>query len=140
RDSIARNKPFDQFAREVLTAEGLLDENAPANVYKVVSKPGEAASTLSQVFLGVRIACAECHLHPFDRWSQTDYYGMQAFFAPLGVRPSPRGEALVATGDPQTKHPRSGETVHAHALGAAMPDKSLAGDRRPALAAWLTAP
>ena len=60
----------------------------PASFYKVVTKPGEAASTLSQVFLGVRIACAECHHHPYDRWSQNDYYGMQAFFTGVG-RPSP---------------------------------------------------
>ena len=58
-----------------MTAEGPLGEVGPASFYKVVTKPGEAASTLSQVFLGVRIACAECHHHPFDRWSQADYYG-----------------------------------------------------------------
>ncbi len=140
RDSLALNKPLDQFARELLTAEGPLDESGPANFYKVVPKPGEAASTLSQVFLGVRIACAECHHHPFDRWSQTDYYGMQAFFAPLTVRVSPRGEAVQMIGDPATKHPRSGATVHAHALGTAMPADSPKGDRRLVLASWLTSP
>src|SRR6185436_1461934 len=80
RDSLAQNRPFAQFAREIIVAEGPLGESAPAAFYKVVKKPGEAASTLAQVFLGVRIACAECHHHPFDRWSQDDYYGMQAFF------------------------------------------------------------
>src|SRR5207248_9947926 len=121
RESFATNKPLDQFARELLTAEGPLAEVGPANFYKVVTKSGDMAGTLSQVLLGVRIACAECHHHPYDRWSQTDYYGMQAFFAPLGFRPSPRGEILVATGDPLTKHPRSGETIHAFALGTTMP-------------------
>jgi hypothetical protein len=140
RDSFAGNKPLDQLAREVLTVEGPLGESGPAPFYKVVSKPGEAASTLSQVFLGVRIACAECHHHPFDRWSQTDYYGMQAFFAPVAVRPSARGEAVLATGDPQTRHPRTGELVPAHALGVPVPAASPPGDRRTVLAAWLTAP
>src|SRR5207248_7939223 len=70
RDSIAANKPFDQFARELVTAEGPANEVGPVNFFKVVTKPGEAAGTLSQVFLGVRIACAECHHHPFDRWTQ----------------------------------------------------------------------
>ncbi len=140
RESLAANKPLDQFARELLTAEGPLDESGPANFFKVVPKAGEAASTLSQVFLGVRIACAECHHHPFDRWSQTDYYGMQAFFAPLTVRGSPRGEAVQITGDPATKHPRTGATVHAHALGTAMPGASPKGDRRVVLAGWLTRP
>jgi hypothetical protein len=116
-----------------------LHESGPANFYKVVSKPGEAASTLSQVFLGVRIACAECHHHPFDRWSQTDYYGMQAFFTPVSIKSTPRGDILQASGDPQTKHPRTGETVFAHALGAPLP-KTSPGDRRLLLAQWLTAP
>jgi hypothetical protein len=113
RDSIARNKPLDQFAREILAAEGPLAENGPANFYKVVPKPGDRASTLSQVFLGLRIACAECHHHPFDRWSQTDYYGMQAFFAPVALR----GDVLLASGQAQAKHPRTGDTVLPHALG-----------------------
>ena len=73
-----------------------LQEVGPAAFYRVVAKPGEMASTLSQVFLGVRIACAECHHHPFDRWGQDDYYGMQAFFAGVAIRPGPRGEALFS--------------------------------------------
>jgi hypothetical protein len=140
RESLAANKPYDQFVREVLTAEGPLQEVGPASFYKVVPKPGEAASTISQVFLGVRIACAECHHHPFDRWSQTDYYGMQAFFAPVGVRNSTRGEVLLAAGDPATRNPRTGEAVQAHALATPMPEKSTPGERRLILADWMTAP
>ncbi len=140
RDSVAANKPLDQFAREVITAEGPLAEVGPANFYKVVPKPGAAASTLSQVFLGVRIACAECHHHPFDRWSQTDYYGMQAFFTQVSLKNTPAGP-LVVTGDsPPTKHPRTGATIPAHALGAPSPAAPPPGDRRRALAAWLTSP
>ncbi|HLW66815.1 MAG TPA: DUF1549 domain-containing protein, partial [Gemmataceae bacterium] len=140
RDSIAAGKPLDQFARDVITAEGPLAENGPANFYKVVNKPGEMASSLSQVFLGIRIACAECHHHPFDRWSQTDYFGMQSFFTPVGVRNNPQGEVLLATGDPITTHPRSGEKVFAHALGMTEPKANPAGDRRVELAKWMTAP
>jgi hypothetical protein len=136
----ATNKPFDQLAREILMAEGPLAESGPASFYKVANKPGEAASTLAQVFLGVRIACAECHHHPFDRWSQTDYYGMEAFFAPLAVRPSPRGEMVLAAGDPPTRHPRTGEVVYAHALAAPLPKANPTGDRRRVLAEWLTTP
>src|SRR5207237_7915241 len=99
-ESFAADKPLDQFAREVVTAEGSPEENGPAAFYKVVTKPGDRASTLSQVFLGVRIACAECHHHPYDRWRQVDYYGMQAFFAPLALRPTGCGELLQALGDP----------------------------------------
>jgi hypothetical protein len=139
RDSFARNKPFDLFAREVVTAEGPVGKVGPANFYKVVTKPGDAAGTLSQVFLGVRIACAECHHHPFDRWGQDDYYGMQAFFTPVAVRGSPRGEVLSAAGNPQSRHPRSGAVIFAHALGTPMPKTSPTGDRRPLLAKWMTA-
>ena len=97
------------------------------------------ASTLSQVLLGVRIACAECHHHPYDRWSQTDYFGMTAFFTPLSVKPSARGESVQVVGDPVTKHPRTGDTILPHALATKMPD----GNRRPAIAAscwptWMT--
>jgi hypothetical protein len=140
RDSLAANKPLDRFARELLTAEGPLRDEGPANFYKVAAKPGEAASTVAQVFLGVRIACAECHHHPFDRWSQTDYFGMQAFFTQTGVRNSPQGEMLMVGGDTPTHHPRTGEVIFAHALGTKMPTAAQTGDRRVLLAEWMTAP
>ena len=134
RDAFAKNKPFDEFARELLTAEGPLKESPAGNFFKVVTKPGERASTLSQVFLGVRIACAECHHHPADRWMQTDYSGMVAFFTPTALQ----SEAVVNSGDPVTKHPRTGESVFAYALGTAMPKTNPTGDRRLVLAEWMT--
>ena len=140
RESIAKNQPFDKFTRELLTAEGPLEETGPANFYKVVTKPGETASTISQVLLGVRIACAECHHHPFDRWSQTDYFGMQAFFTQVTRLGSARGESVQAIGDPVTKHPRTGDTILPHALATKIPDKSPTGDRRVVLADWMTSP
>jgi hypothetical protein len=136
RDSLAKNKPFDQFARELVTAEGPTSEIGPANFYRAVTKPGEMAGSLSQVFLGVRIGCAECHHHPFDRWTQSDYYGMVGFFAPV----STRGDAVLATGDPVTTHPRTKKPVFTHALGEAMPEADPKGDRRVGLAAWMTKP
>lgn len=139
RNSIAQDKPFDQFARELVTAEGPLEENGPAAFYKVAPKPGETASALAQALLGVRIACAECHHHPFDRWGQADYFGMQAFFTPLTFRPSARGELLLAVGNPVTKHPRTGEAIAPRALGAPAA-KTETGERRRALAEWMTAP
>jgi hypothetical protein len=140
RDSLAANKPLDKFARELVVAEGPLREVGPASFYQVVGNPGDRASTLSQVFLGVRLACAQCHHHPFDRWSQTDYYGMTAYFTSVAVAKSPRGEALFMTADRPTKHPRTGETIFAHPLGGTMPARSPEGDRRMQLADWLTSP
>lgn len=140
RDAFVENKPFDAFARELLTAEGPLKEVPAANFFKVVTKPGEAASTLSQVFLGVRIACAECHHHPADRWTQTDYTGMVSFFTPLGTRGSGSVESLFAVHEPISKHPRTGESVFAYALGTPMPKANPTGDRRAVLAEWMTDP
>lgn len=140
RDSLAANVPFDEFARGVVTAEGPLDAPGASGFYKVAAKPGEAASTVAQVFLGVRIACAECHHHPYDRWSQTDYYGMQAFFTPVAIQRTPEGDAVLASGDPVTKHPRTGAVVVAHALATSEPKTLPVGDRRVVLADWLTAP
>jgi hypothetical protein len=140
RDSIAANQSFDAFARELVTAEGPLNEIGPANFYKVVTKPGEMAGTISQVFLGVRIACAECHHHPFDRWKQADYHGMAAFFTPVALRGGGNAESVSASGDPQTKHPRTGSAIYAYPLGTEMPPANERGDRRVALANWMTKP
>ncbi len=140
RDSLAESVPWDRFARAIVTAEGPLDEVAPTNFYKVVKKPGEAASTLAQVFLGMRLACAECHHHPYDRWGQDDYHGLAAFFSGVGVRRDGGGESLLASGVASARHPRTGQTVFAHALGRTMPAKLAPGDRRSELADWLTAP
>ncbi|HEX3315946.1 MAG TPA: DUF1549 domain-containing protein, partial [Gemmataceae bacterium] len=137
--SFAANKPFDRFVREIVLAEGSLDEVAPANFYKAIAKPNEIASAIAQDFLGVRIACAQCHHHPYDRWSQDDYYGMVGFFAPLTVRKTERGETLEAVGNPITKNPRTTLTVFTHALATPMPEADPKGDRRVAFADWLTA-
>ncbi|MCE9527230.1 MAG: DUF1553 domain-containing protein [Planctomycetales bacterium] len=139
RESLAKSKPLDQFAREVITAAGPLAENPQGYIFKSATQPGQAASTISQVFLGVRIECATCHHHPYDRWSQTDYYGMTAYFTQLQQKPTPLGDVLLAVGDPATTHPRTGQPITAHPLGRPMPEKNVAGDRRIELAAWLTA-
>jgi hypothetical protein len=139
RQSLAAGMPLDAMAREIITAEGPLAESPPAHLFSATKDAGKTASTISQVFLGVRIECAQCHHHPFDRWSQTDYFGMTAYFAQVQKRKSPLGEMLVAAGDPATTHPRTGEKITAHPLGEPMPEKNIEGDRRVELAAWLTA-
>jgi len=138
RDSFAENKPYDQFVRELITAEGLLTQAPAGSLYKVDTDPGKMGSTLSQVFMGVRIACAQCHHHPYDRWSQTDYYGMQAFFTQVAFKPTARGELLASLATTPTRNPRTGEEVFAHALGTTNPAKSPEGDRRRLLAEWMT--
>src|SRR5262249_12227762 len=92
RQRIANGVPFHRLAQQIVTADGPLEESPVAAFYKATGKPGTMASTLAQVFLGVRIACAECHHHPFDRWSQDDYHGLTAYFSGVQVRRSPLGE------------------------------------------------
>jgi hypothetical protein len=140
RDEISANRPFNQTVGELLTAEGPLAEAPQGQFYKIFQKPGDMASTLSQVFLGVRIACAECHHHPFDRWGQSDYYGMQAFFQPVSRKKGSRGDVLQVEGNPETKNPRTGEKVYAHALGTKMSSEKIEGDPRRLLAEWFTSP
>lgn len=140
RDSFATNKPLDRFARELVEADGLVVDHPAANFYKVAKDPGDASAMLSQALLGVRIECAKCHHHPFDRWSQDDYFGMQAFFVPMTFKPTPRGEMLLATRNDITKHPRSGANIYAHPLGTPMPEANADGDRRRVLSDWMVAP
>lgn len=140
KESFASNKRFDQLTRELLTAEGPLRDAPAGHLFKSVKQPGEQASTVSQVLLGVRIDCAKCHHHPFDRWSQQDYFGMVAFFTQIQFKPSPQGEMLLIQDSGATKHPRTGDVIFSHALGEPMPTKSPDGDRRKLLANWMTDP
>jgi hypothetical protein len=140
RRQFEKNTPLDQFARAVITAEGPVEEVAPVSFFKAAGKPGTMASTLAQVFLGVRIACAECHHHPYDRWSQDDYHSFSAFFSNVHLGKTPTGEMLSITGVATARHPRSGAMLLAHALGEKKPEKLDAGDQRESLARWITKP
>ncbi|HAA69433.1 MAG TPA: hypothetical protein DCE55_09850 [Planctomycetaceae bacterium] len=140
RENFAANRPYDEFVREIITAQGALLDVPQANFYKVDSDPGKLASRVAQTFLGLRIECAQCHHHPTDVWTQTDYFGMQSFFTQVKKRGTPRGEVLWTEGNPETKHPRSGEVVQPHPLGTEMPDEIDSGDRRRILATWLSDP
>lgn len=81
RKSIADGKPFNQFARELIAARGSTYKSPPANFYRAMRQPLMRAESTAQLFLGIRLQCAKCHNHPFDRWTQTDYYGWANNFA-----------------------------------------------------------
>ncbi len=81
RSSFVQNKPINQFASELLAARGSTYKVPPANFYRALRKPEERGEAAAQVFLGVRLQCAKCHNHPFDHWTQDDYYGWSGFFA-----------------------------------------------------------
>lgn len=96
RDSLLSNKPYDQFVRELLAATGTVIDNPPVAWYKRVKEPKDQIEDVAQLFLGVRMQCAQCHHHPFERWSQDDYYALAAFFGQVGRKPSgTRGEDLI---------------------------------------------
>ena len=141
RDAILTNQPVDQFARDILLAEGPLSENPAGHLYQVSKRAGDTAATVSQVFLGIRITCAECHQHPYDRWTQQDYHGMRAFFESVSTKPFGKDRlALIARGSQTATHPRTEQVVHPHPLGTTMPEAFDYGrsDRREGLAHWLT--
>jgi hypothetical protein len=139
RQNLESNRPMDEFARDITTASGFLDESPQGSFYQALTEPGARASAFSQVFLGIRIDCAECHHHPFDRWSQQDYYGMTAYFARVSTKPLPLGDTLLMDDTVKTIHPRTGEEVAARPLGASDTLSSTANDPRAVLAEWLTA-
>jgi len=137
--AMENNLGLDQFARQLLEAEGPLAQNPAGFFFKVTKTPGEMAATASQALLGIRITCAECHQHPYDRWTQSDYHGMRAFFSQVAYKKVGLEDALFAEGPIKTIHPRTKEVLHAHPLGTPMPEDDPAGDRRQALANWLVA-
>lgn len=137
----AENRPYDQLVRDVLLVQGPVQSESPAGFYKALEKPEVAARSFSQLFLGVRIECAQCHHHPSEKWSQDDYAGLVGFFTGVSVKPLPEGtEAVVSRGGADAPHPRTGQPVAARPLGAPAPDLKRATDRRRALADWTTAP
>jgi hypothetical protein len=142
RDSIAGNKPFDQFVREILTAEGSCAENPAVNYWRVFNDPNEASEATVQVFLGIRLLCAKCHDHPFEKWVQKDYYGMSAFFVQVGRKPGGRREDLVVFRNEavaQAVHPKTGEVLTPKYLNGAAVPVSATQDARSVLADWMTA-
>jgi hypothetical protein len=83
RESFRANKPYDQFAREILTVEGSNHSQGPAVIYRDKREPQDRTTMFSQIFLGTRMECAKCHHHPNEKWSQDDFYQFAAFFGPL---------------------------------------------------------
>src|SRR5262249_2110443 len=90
---LSENRPFDEMVRELLTSSGNTFANPAANYYRVARDPQSLAETTAQLFLGARMQCAKCHNHPFERWTQDDYYSLAAFFARVKQKKDPDDEA-----------------------------------------------
>lgn len=141
RDQIAAKRPMSAIVGDLLTATGGTLENPAANYYELERNGLKLAENAAQVFLGMRIQCAQCHNHPFDRWTQDDYYGFAAFFAQIGRKrgADPREYIVFDRRRGETRHPVTGRNVAPKFLGGARPDTKNR-DRRAVLAAWITSP
>lgn len=140
RDSLLANKPYDQFVRELLAATGTVVGNPPVAWYKRVKEPKQQLEDVAQLFLGVRMQCAQCHHHPFERWSQDDYYSLAAFFTQVGRKPSgTRGEDLIfhKRGIAVAANMKTGIPQKPAALGDAIPPIAPDEDPRLKLADWM---
>jgi len=94
-NALRTNMPYDRFARELLTSAGSTFDNPAANFFRTATDTNDCTETTSQLFLGIRIQCAKCHNHPFERWTQDNYYGIGAFFNRVQRKPSARPEEQV---------------------------------------------
>ena len=139
RRQIAENRPYDQFVQEIVTAQGDTTADGPAAFYKALGTPEIMSRSISQIFLGVRIECAQCHHHPSEKWGQDDYFALAGFFTGVTRKNLPSGlEAIVVRAGTDLPHPRTGQAVPAHALGVPAAVFSAGDDRRTELARWMT--
>jgi len=145
-NSLYENKPYDRFVREILTASGDYRFNPPVVWYREVDQQNEQVEDTAQLFLGLRIQCARCHHHPFERWSQNDYYGLAAFFSRLGKKNLPgvgrrnrrRDRRIFHNeGTASAKNPRNGQNLQPTGLGSEPLEISPERDPRVALADWM---
>lgn len=140
--AIAANMPYDQFARELLTASGSSHLNPAANFYRTATDTNDCVETISQVFLGARLQCAKCHNHPFERWTQDNYYGMAAFFNRVQRQNTPKPDEtfIWVSKKGEVTQPRTGKQMKPWLPGDGDVENADVDDRRELFAEWLTRP
>jgi hypothetical protein len=145
RDAFRKNKPYDQFVRELVTAQGSTWRNGATVIFRDRPDPVEMGAAVSQLFLGVRLECAKCHHHPFEVWGQDDFYGFAAFFSRVGRKgtglspPISGGEEMIFTASTgQVRHGRTGKAVAPQTLGGSPLQLGSDDDPREVLANWMT--
>jgi hypothetical protein len=140
-EKLSKNTPMDEMVQELLGANGGTFKNPATNFYQNTTDTLALAENVAQVFMGMRIQCAQCHNHPFDRWTQNDYYQFAAFFAQIGRKQSDdyRETIVFNSGGGEVAHPVGGRVMKPKYLGGAEPDV-VGKDRRVILAKWLASP
>lgn len=138
-DKFARNEPLDQMVRELLTSTGGTFTDPETNFYEIERDTLKTAENVAQVFMGIRTQCAQCHNHPFDRWTMDDYYGFAAFFSQIGRKNGEdyREKIVFNRFSGEVKHLVTNENVPPKFLGGEAP-QTRGKDRREVLAEWLT--
>lgn len=148
RTHIARDSGFDRITRELITAKGSTFSNPAANYYRIARDSQNLAETTAQLFFGIRMQCAKCHNHPFERWTQDDYYSMAAWFARVrqkadksepGLPGQPGAEVIFTDRGGEVTQPRTGRVMAPKYLGGDAPKIEARQDRREVLADWLAA-
>ena len=111
---MAKNKPYDEFVRELITSRGSSFENPAANYYRVTRDAKKSMETTTQLFLGVRFVCSQCYDHPFEKWTQNQYYELSAFFGELGIKEGMDSEEEIVylkREGTEVKHPKTDEVM-----------------------------
>ena len=142
RNAFNANMPYDQFARQILAASGDMTHNPTVAWYREVKTTQQQLEDTSQLFLGTRIQCAQCHHHPFEKWSQHDYYSFSAFFSRVGRKPGLKpGEEMVyhKRGVAKATNKKNNQPVQPAGLGATPLELSPDEDPRQALVDWMSA-
>ncbi|MFM7071130.1 MAG: DUF1549 domain-containing protein [Planctomycetota bacterium] len=142
RDQMAANRPINAFVADLITGSGSNLKSPTSNLYTAAERltPLKTAEDIAQVFLGTRIQCAQCHNHPFDRWTMDDYYGFASFFAGVNMKRGVEGREVIVYNNNSAntvEHPVDGRRMKPKELGGAEPEVD-GKDPRQALAAWLT--
>ncbi len=148
RESFRRDKPYDRFVREIITAQGSTHQVGPTVLFRDRRQPEDVTTVVSQIFLGTRLECAKCHHHPNEKWSQADFYQFAAYFGELkrkgtGISPPISGgwEMVYHAPGGEVKHPVTGEVMKPRALGSANDGGARESrDPREELAEWMTEP
>jgi hypothetical protein len=143
-DQMVQNRPLNEFVADLVTGSGSNLKSPTSNLYTSTERltPQKTAEDLAQVFLGTRIQCAQCHNHPFDRWTMDDYYGFASFFAGVNLKRGVEGREVIVfnnNGANTVEHPVDGRRMKPKVLGGEAPDVDGKDPRQP-LAKWLTSP